>query len=254
MGGDNVVIEPLEVENYGTWHLRMKALLTHKGLWKAVEGSGASGSGTSVTASTEGSGRPAAGTSEDSDKALSLIILNVKDQHLTTLATCKTAKEAWEKLATTYQSQLNARRMQLRKQLTLLKMASNKPLTVYFARARTLWTDLKVAGHTMAESEVVYSTLSGLPSQYNTAVEIITTTTKEELKLDTVLAQLLPVEARHSRDTEGSSAEVGTPALVAHSDSHSCFYCGKAGHLIKHCYQRKRDMAKQAHAQPVIVL
>ena len=27
MGGDNVVIEPLDVENYGTWSLRMKALL-----------------------------------------------------------------------------------------------------------------------------------------------------------------------------------------------------------------------------------
>jgi hypothetical protein len=38
MGGDNVVIEPLDVDNYGTWSLRMKALLIHKGLWKALEG------------------------------------------------------------------------------------------------------------------------------------------------------------------------------------------------------------------------
>ena len=79
MGGDNVVIEPLDVENYGTWSLRMKALLVHKGLWKAVEGS----SGTST---------------DDSDKALALVMLNVKDHHLTTLASCKTAKEAWESL------------------------------------------------------------------------------------------------------------------------------------------------------------
>jgi hypothetical protein len=235
MGGDNVVIEPLDVDNYGTWSLRMRALLIHKGLWKSVEGSTAT-------------------APDDSDKALSLIMLNVKDQHLTTLASCSTAKEAWQSLARMYQSQLNARRMQLRKELTLLKKLPAEPLSTYFSRARTLWTELKVSGHTMAESEVVFSALSGLPSEYDTAVEIITTTTKDELKLDTVLAQLLPVEARTaSRDTEGH-AENSSSALLVHGDNRSCFYCGRKGHLIRNCRKRMADMAKQASAQSAIVL
>jgi hypothetical protein len=34
---DKVTIEALDVENYGTWSIRMKALLIHKKLWKGVE-------------------------------------------------------------------------------------------------------------------------------------------------------------------------------------------------------------------------
>jgi hypothetical protein len=35
--GDKVTIEALDVENYGTWSIWMKALLIHKKLWKDVE-------------------------------------------------------------------------------------------------------------------------------------------------------------------------------------------------------------------------
>jgi hypothetical protein len=35
--GDKVIIEALDMENYGTWCIWMKTLLIHKKLWKGVE-------------------------------------------------------------------------------------------------------------------------------------------------------------------------------------------------------------------------
>ena len=33
---DKAIVEPLDLDNYGTWNLRMKFLLIHKGLWAAT--------------------------------------------------------------------------------------------------------------------------------------------------------------------------------------------------------------------------
>lgn len=220
----------------------MKALLIQKGLWNAVEASG-----------------PTSQASGDSQKALALILLNVKDHHLNTVAACKSAKEAWEALAGIYQSQLNARRMTLRKELTLLKMKPGEALTVYFARARTLWTDLVASGLTINESEVVFSALSGLPHEYNTAVAIVTTTSQGALKLDVVMAQLLQVEAQLRTDKE-ETPEVMLARAKGHAKPHSslegkqkvkgtCYYCGKVGHYAKDCRKKKSDEEKKKHAQ-----
>ena len=248
MGGDNISIEALDVDNYGTWSLRMKALLTQKGLWEALEGSGPVAPG-------------------DSQKALALIILNVKDHHLNTVASCGSAKDAWNALAGIYKSQLNARRMTLRKELTLLKKKHGEALTVYFARARSIWTDLQASGLTITESEVVFSALSGLPKEYNTAIAIVTTSSQGTLKLDTVMAQLLQVEAqlRSSADDNEESPEV----LLARSGSHrkfpapsgnqkkkgTCLYCHKPGHYEQECRKKKADEKKKhTHAASTTVL
>jgi hypothetical protein len=38
MGGDSkIYIEPLDLDNYTTWSVRMQMLLIHMGLWAAVE-------------------------------------------------------------------------------------------------------------------------------------------------------------------------------------------------------------------------
>ena len=104
---DKFLVEKLGVGNYATWSIKMKHLLIHKGLWTAV----------------------ATGEGASDEKALALIMLTVQDFHLSTLAECETAKEAWDKLASTYKAKSLARRTMLRKELTSLKMDANEPLT-----------------------------------------------------------------------------------------------------------------------------
>jgi hypothetical protein len=70
---DKVVLERLDVDNYAVWSLRMKAYLMIKGLWKAV-----TGESTDV---------------EMGQKALSQIVLHVKDHHLANLVSCTSTKE-----------------------------------------------------------------------------------------------------------------------------------------------------------------
>jgi hypothetical protein len=99
--GDKVTIEALDVENYGTWSIRMKALLIHKKLWKGVE---------------DPSANP-----DESQSALAYITLYVKDHLLGTVGACETAKKAWDKLETMYKSKSNGRKLLLKRELDQLK-------------------------------------------------------------------------------------------------------------------------------------
>jgi hypothetical protein len=82
--GFKVHIDKLGVDNYINWSRKIKFLLTSKDLWEGVE-------------------EPVAHATQ-STKALSIIGLNVEDHHLGSIEACKTAKEAWDLLETTYNS------------------------------------------------------------------------------------------------------------------------------------------------------
>jgi hypothetical protein len=111
-------VELLDVENYATWRSKMKFLLISKSLWTAVMGDS---------------------VDEEKDaKALAQIGLHVKDHHLAVLERCNTAKEAWEQLEVVYQARSNARKWQLHKELSQLKMGPSEPLTKYMARAKEI--------------------------------------------------------------------------------------------------------------------
>jgi hypothetical protein len=183
MTTDNVRFEALDLDNYGTWSFNMKNLLIMKDLWDAIEDD----------------------DNTKTAKALSLIGLNVKEQHFPTIVKCTTAKEAWEALETVYKSKSIARRLQLRRQLTSLKKGNAEPLTKYIARARTLMADLVLAGHDVKETDVVLSVLSGLPRDYATVIAVIETS-DEEYTLDKLLTKLLLVEQRITNDNGDTKA------------------------------------------------
>ena len=170
---DKQVVERLDVDNYATWSIRMQAYLMVKGLWDAV------------TTDT-----PDPTTDK---KALAQIVLHVKDHHLTALAACATAKIAWTTLKTTYEAQTNARKLQLRRELTQLRMGAAEPLTVYAARAKTIQTQLTTAGYSTSDQDVALQFLAGLPPAYG-MISTVLTAGDQPLKIDTMLPKLLPVE------------------------------------------------------------
>ena len=173
---DEVSLERLGDNNYETWSVRLKALLVHKKLWAAVK--------TSDGAEASGS------TSED---ALALITLYVRDQHLSTVAACKTAHEAWTRLEGIHKTKTRARRLNLKRELSALRLEAGESLTKYVARARTLKDAMEGAGYKVEDDEVVLSVLSGLPAEYDMAVTAISAM-GNELQLDDVLSKLLHVE------------------------------------------------------------
>ncbi len=101
-------IEHLDSDNYHSWAFQMKNLLIVKNLWSAVIGK--------VEADVEA-------------QALAYICLSVAKQHISTLNACKTAKQAWTILETTYKSKSEARKLTLQSQMLQLKKSSKESIT-----------------------------------------------------------------------------------------------------------------------------
>ena len=230
-------IEKLDVDNYATWSIRMRALLITKGLWGVCK---------ETPADLE------AGRAPD-EKALAMIILCVKDCHLSTLAKCQTAKEAWDTLEQVYQAKSNARRLQLKRELNALSKGEDEPLTSYVARAKAIRDQLVAVGHTISDEDVVLPLLAGLPAEYDTLVEILLAS-DDKLDLEKVQAKLLQVEQRRSQpitEKEYGSAYYSAkkfrprPSTAGPSNkpktNKDCYYCGKPGHLQRECRKKQWD-------------
>ena len=189
--------------------------------------------------------------------ALATIGLYVKEHHLSTLERCGTAKRAWMELERVYQAKSNARKLQLRMQLSQLKMGATEPLTKYVSRAKEIQAQLRAAGQDVADTEIAWSVMSGLPSAYATMATVITATTDGDLSLDDILPKLLTVE-HNEQKTERPSEE----ALMANAqDRHAgpgrpsnhpggkskgpCFHCGILGHHKFECRKLAQERSQQ---------
>ena len=231
---DKASMDRLDTENYGTWSVRMKYLLVHKGVWEAVSGGGTVDSGAD-------------------QKALALIVLSVKDVHLPTLAHCKTSKEAWTALEAVYTAKSNARRLQLKRALNSLRKLPEEALTVYVARAKNIRDQLAAAGHVIKDDEVAWSVLAGLPGEFDILVTMLETS-NDVLDLVRLLAKLLTVEQRASTETADDKAYMltnrGRPATTRsdYKEQRECYYCGKTGHLRKDCLKKRREVARRGQA------
>lgn len=233
-GIQHVGIERLNVDNYATWSTRMRLFLVSQGLWTAVKGQ--------LSADSEAD-------SKADDKALALIGLSVQDHHLTTIASCETAKQAWDALEAVYQAKSIARRLQLKRALNSLRKEPNEELAKYVARAKDIRDQLAAAGWSPDDQEVTLSILAGLPSEYDTLITVLETSDME-LDPDSVLAKLLTVEQRAA--SEQLAAGDSTSAYVSRQQGSSagqqswaeereCFYCGRKGHLKKECRKKRQD-------------
>ena len=236
---DKLMVERLDVDIYATWSVRMRALLTIKGVWSAVTGT-----------STD---------PQEDAKALALIALHVKDHHLTTVGESTTARGAWETLKNIYESKTNARKLLLRKELTQLKKGPAEPITKYVARAKEIQSQLRAAGHTVADQDLAFSVLAGLPASYNT-INTVLTSSDRELKIDEILPKLQQQEQMMQPESDaeaalfakrrGSFGKKPTSGFGSYKpmerrkETRKCIYCKQVGHLIANCWQRKRDEAQ----------
>ena len=124
--------EKLDVDNYSTWSIKFKAVLAVRGLLKAITGDD--------------------DNVDHDQKALALMVLSVRDHHLSMLAECSTVKQAWDALKTTYKAKSAARRMQLRRELAKLTKVAGEPVSKYLARASAIKDELSVTGHKVQDA------------------------------------------------------------------------------------------------------
>ena len=173
-----------------------------------------------------------------------------------TVASCENAKAAWDALQCIYKGRSAARQLQLKRELSNLKKDANEPLSKYFARARGLYAQLKAAGDSIQEADIVNPILAGLPSDYDTIITVIVTISGEQQpSLDEVLTMLLPVEQSIYNKAERTTKAFLTSArrpyhngrrpsaipVVPPRPSMDCWYCGRKGHQEKDCRKKMSD-------------
>jgi hypothetical protein len=172
----------------------MELFLIHKKMWNVVVDSSA--------------------TAEQSQGALALIGLHVKDHHLRKVAAAKTAKELWDILEATYKRKSYARKMLLRREIKTLKLGSDEPISMYVARAEDLHKNLTAAGSNMKPEELAFAILAGLPDEYGTLVTILEATS-EKMSAKEMLPLLLQTEARLKLQGSSEKGESQATAYAA---------------------------------------
>lgn len=120
MNTNSVVrIEALGRDNYDTWKLQMRALLTKNDAWGYVSGEIVKPEVIAGNAATEAAAREWINRDE---KARSDLILSISANQLKQVKNCVTSRELWLKLQCTYESSGPARKATLLKGLTLQRM------------------------------------------------------------------------------------------------------------------------------------
>ena len=227
--GLKVTIEPLDVDNYTVWSQKMRLLLTHKKLWKGVT--------------------DPAGDADRTEEARALMGLYVRSQLLGAILAAKNAKEAWEALEKTYKSKSAARKLQLRHELSTLKMRSGESVAVYVGRAQDLHRDLVAAGVEIKPDDLSFSVLAGLSSRFEGVVTVLTTTKEELGSVEELLPTLQVFEQRHGFSGEQDTKASGSATAAAYAAkggnfagkgkggkaNMSCHKCGKLGHFEREC-------------------
>jgi hypothetical protein len=99
---------------------------------------------------------------EKSQKARALIGLCVEDYHLQVIVGAATAKAAWSELANMYAQQSLANLVNLKRSFQGLTLAPSETITVYLGRAQELVSQLKAAGQSVSEQDMVLQILTGL--------------------------------------------------------------------------------------------
>lgn len=242
MSNSKFQITKLGHTNYPAWKTKMRALFILEDLWEVVEVAKPS---TRDFVKRNG-------------QALALIILNVEDYHLASLANLEIAAEAWSLLGKQFWTKSDARLAELRYALNHLQLGPKESVSEYVGRARTLHAELVSMGGSMSDAEVGIALVEGLPSAYNLEKATMLTFI-DTMSIDWVMQRLLTLERRMEQRGERSSGTIvysavagpvkfkGSKEAAGRGNSNKgCWLCGSEEHLKADCPKNPKNKAKNA--------
>lgn len=210
-----LTVERLSDDNYYTWAPRFEGLLIMYSLETTITDANAAAT---LTA-----------------KAKALMAIYVEDQFVGIVKNCDTAKAAWDTLAGMFATRSNARRLQLKTEISTLRMQTSETVSAYATRASKLRDQLLAAGQPLNEDELVLCMLNGLPTEYE-MVKTVLTTGKRAYRMADVLPDLLMTESRMGKTT---SHDVAAFTAKVKKGKVKCWECGKTGHIQRNCPKNK---------------
>lgn len=267
MSNLTIAIERLQgPANYGSWRLRMKLYLKSQALWSVVEPA-----------------EDAAVDAVQDAKALNVLAQHVSDHLLADIGEADHASDAWETLESMFQAATQVRQLDLRRELTALTKSKSESIQQFISRTKQLAGDLKTAGGTLDDIELVHYVAGALHrtkefTEPMGTTEVAAQVTHSELSLETVESVMLRAEAaaaraRHHRgDGEGlravamamhpgNAAPVGAQRMHHYATKPSptaagreqgvCHFCGAPGHYKRDCkFKRWQEEQRRRQRQP----
>ena len=147
--------------DFGTWKMKMEAVLKKEKTYKVV------------FASEKLKGIDAADLEEMEDEALTIIQLSLSDEVLREFSQKKTAKELWDALSDAYQDKSLTNRIILQQQLYSFKMKPGADLMEHVDALTTLIMNLKAAEVDITDEAQAVIILCSLPKEYTAFVNFM---------------------------------------------------------------------------------
>jgi len=197
------------------------------------------------------------------DRALSQIILGVKNYHLITVSTCTSAKQAWDALEVSFSVKTSARRAQLTVELMTIHKKHGEDMHMYTSRVKALQAELATAGLPMDKNAVILYVLRVLRDEYK-MIKTVLLAAPQFLAWESVMAALLPVDAgigEKMHNDEGAKSVAYLAGQAARNEARkerrkhiTCWSCNKKGHYQSECRSAREEGADLGSTKPVVFM
>lgn len=234
----HVHIEPLRRENYDTWRIQARALLTKCGLWSYV---------------SQAIKRPTT-AGDDLNKyierdslALSELLLIIAPSELKQVKNCKSSKDVWDTLEGIYNSKGPARKATLLKELILRKMKDSDDTVDHLNKFMDIVDKLADMDITINKDLLSIMLLYSLPHSFENfriAIE-----SRDDLP-DPDILKIKIIEEAEARRNVGSTSEENEQQEALYSRQHKkkftgeCYKCKKKGHRANECKSKVNEVKK----------
>lgn len=233
-------ITKLNNVNYDIWKSKVELLLVKEDLWHTVN--------------EDKPANPDAKWIKADGQARAIIGLLLEDDQFIHFKSTTTAKEAWEALKKYHQKASLSNQVHLLKRIINLKLTEDGDMEKYIHEMLSLVDRLAAIGEVLKEKLTISIMLSNLPDSFGTLITALETRNEDELTLELVKGKLLD-EATRRQNSKGEPQEqskvlkvvyknkLGSNPSKEQSNTYTCYFCKKQGHLKKNCikYQKWKE-------------
>ncbi|KAK4253218.1 hypothetical protein QN277_010548 [Acacia crassicarpa] len=204
MASSNMVpfqVPMLTKSNYDNWSIKMKALLGSQDVWEMVEkGYNEPQEGATLSQAQRDSLKD---SRKRDKKALYLIYQGLDEDAFEKISKATTAKEAWEKLQTSYKGAEPVKKVRLqtlRSGFETLHMKDVESISDYFSRVLVVTSQLKRNGEKIDDAKIMEKILRSLDSKFDHIVTVIEETKNlEAMTIEQLLGSLQAYEEKQKK-------------------------------------------------------
>ena len=231
--------------NFPTWKIQCKMALMKEDTWSIVCGEEEAPDNADALVKFN----------KRRNRALSTIVLSVKDSLLFLLGEPEDPTEVWKKLSNQFQKKSWSNKLALRRKLYAMKLRNDGCVQEHIKGMMELFDELAVIGDPIEEEDRVVHLLASLPESFDMLVTALEANS-EVPTLENVTERLLH-EERKLKDKISESGGADGKALMAgkynarYNNNNNignrnkpCWNCGKTGHLQRECEEPPKEKGK----------